>query len=106
MPIVAYARVEAQRHRITGTNTPERIDALADREVLPSSSRDEIAVVYDFLMQLRLQSQLAAIRAGRPPTSTVGLTKLGHTQRELLRQAFAQIAAVQSRIGYDFPEGG
>jgi PAS domain S-box-containing protein len=106
MPIVAYARVDALRHRITHTHTLERIDALADRDLLPSSSRDEIAAVYDFLMQLRLQSQLAAIRAGRPPTSSVQVAKLGHTQRELLRQAFTQIAAVQKRIGYEFPEAG
>jgi CBS domain-containing protein len=106
LPIVAFARVYAVRHRIIQTHTLERIDALADRELLQSSSREEIAAVYDFLMQLRLQSQLAEIRAGRPPTSSVQLAKLGHTQRELLKQAFAQIAAVQKKIGYEFPEGG
>ena len=62
--------------------------------------------MYDLLMQLRLQGQLAEIRAGRPPTSSVQLARLGHTQRELLKQAFAQIAAMQKKIGYDFPEGG
>ena len=106
MPIVAFARVYALRHRIIQTHTLERIDALADRELLPSSSRDEIIAVYDFLMQLRLQSQLAAIRAGRSPSGSVQITKLGHTQRELLRQAFAQIAAMQKQVGYEFPEGG
>ena len=106
MPIVAFARVQAVRHRVLGTNTLDRLDALSDREILPSASRDEITAVYGFLMQLRLQSQLAAIRAGRPPTSKVQLSKLGHTQRELLRQAFAEIAAVQHQIGYEFPEAG
>ena len=106
MPIVAFARVYAVRHQIIKTHTLERIDALADRDLLPSSSRDEITAVYDFLMQLRLQSQLASIRAGRPPTSSIQLSKLGHTQRELLRHAFAQISAVQKTIGYEFPEGG
>ncbi len=89
-----------------GTVTLERIDALADQELLPSSAREEITTVYDFLMQLRLQSQLTAIRAGRPPTGSVQLAKLGHTQRELLRLALAEIAAVQKSIGYEFPEGG
>ena len=106
MPIVAFARVYAVRHAILETHTLERIDALADRDLLQSSSRQEIAAVYDFLMQLRLQSQLSEIRAGRPPRSSIQLAKLGHTQRELLKQAFAQIAAMQKKIGYDFPEGG
>ena len=106
MPIVAFARVYAVRHAILETHTLERIDALADRDLLQSSSRQEIAAVYDFLMQLRLQSQLSEIRAGRPPRSSIQLAKLGHTQRELLKQAFAQIAAMQKKVGYDFPEGG
>jgi CBS domain-containing protein len=94
------------RHRISATHTLERIDALADLDVIPSTSRDEITAAYDFLMQLRLESQLKAIRAGRPPTSTIQPSKLGHTQKELLRQAFAQIAAMQKTISYEFPEGG
>ena len=54
-------------------------------------------------MQLRLNGQLAATRAGRPPQNSVHPAKLGHTQRELLKQAFAQIAAVQKKVSYDFP---
>ena len=30
----------------------------------------------------------------------------GHNLQELLKQAFAQIAAVQKKIGYDYPGGG
>ena len=91
---------------VGATNTLERVDALSQSGALPSSSRDELTAVYDFLLQLRLQTQLEAIRAGRSPTSSVRLTALGQPQQELLRQAFGQIAAMQSRIGYEFPEGG
>jgi hypothetical protein len=28
---------------------------------------------------------------------------LGHIEQELLKQAFAQIGALQKKIGYDFP---
>jgi signal-transduction protein with cAMP-binding, CBS, and nucleotidyltransferase domain len=98
--------VEAVRHRISVANTSERIDALAAREVIPPTSHDELERVYDLLMQLRLQTQLTAIRLGQPPSGRVQLTTLGHTQQELLRLAFGQIAAIQSRIGYEYPEGG
>jgi PAS domain S-box-containing protein len=106
MPIVAFARAYAARHRVVQTHTLERIDALSDREVVAASSRDEIAAVFDFLMQLRLEGQIAAIRAGQPPTSSVQLDSLNHTQRELLRQAFTQIAAVQKKVDFELPEGG
>jgi hypothetical protein len=36
----------------------------------------------------------------------VQLARLGHTQRELLRQAFTQIAALQKQVSYEFPEVG
>jgi CBS domain-containing protein len=106
MPIVTFARVYAARHGLAQTHTMERVDALSAANVLPSASRDEIASAYDFLVRMRLQAQMAAIRAGQPPTSIVQLGRLGSTQRELLRGAFAQIAAVQKQISYEFPEVG
>ena len=106
MPIVTFARVYAVRHGISQTHTLERIDALAAANLLPSANRDELATVYDLLVRLRLQTQASAVRAGLPPSSSVSLARLGATQRELLRGAFAQIAAVQKQISYEFPEIG
>ena len=103
MPIVTFARLYALRHQISQTHTLERIAALAERNLIADSSRDEIAAAYDFLMQLRLRHQLEAIEAGRPPRNSLHPGKLGHTQQELLKQAFAQIAAVQKKVGYDYP---
>ena len=105
MPIVTFARLYALRHQISQTHTLERIAALAERNLIAKASRDEIAAAYDFLMQIRLQHQLAAIQAGRPPRNSLHPGKLGHTQQELLKQAFAQIAAVQKKVGYDYPGG-
>jgi signal-transduction protein with cAMP-binding, CBS, and nucleotidyltransferase domain len=56
-------------------------------------------------MQLHLQSQLAAIQAGRPPQNIIHPGKLSTIQKELLKQAFAQIAAVQKKVSYDYPGG-
>jgi signal-transduction protein with cAMP-binding, CBS, and nucleotidyltransferase domain/predicted metal-dependent phosphoesterase TrpH len=106
MPIVTFARVYAARYRIPRTHTLERIDALAEAGVLPSANRDELAAVHDFLVRLRLQTQHSALRAGQPATSSVQLSRLGGTQRDLLRGAFTQIAAVQKLISYEFPEVG
>lgn len=105
MPMVGFARLYALRHRITQTHTLERIEALSERNIILPSSRDEIVAAYDFLMQLRLQNQIATVQAGRPPQNTIHPGKLGYIQRESLKQAFAQIAAVQKKVGYDFPGG-
>ena len=105
MPMVSFARLYALRHQVNQTHTLERIEALAERGVIVPSSRDEISAAYDFLMQLRLNAQLAAIQSGRLSTNIIHPGKLGYIQQELLKQAFAQIAAVQKKISYDFLGG-
>lgn len=105
MPIVAFARLYALYHQVDQTHTLERIDVLGERNVILPSSRDEIVAAYDFLMQLRLQTQVAAIQAGRQLSNLIHPGKLGYIQQELMKQAFAQIAAVQKKISYDFLGG-
>jgi PAS domain S-box-containing protein len=105
MPIVGFARLYALRHQVNQTHTLERIEALTARGVILPASRDEIVAAYDFLMQLRLQAQVNAIQEGRPATNLVHPGRLGNIQQELLKQAFAQIAAVQKKVSYDFLGG-
>ncbi|RPH93823.1 MAG: CBS domain-containing protein, partial [Calditrichaeota bacterium] len=105
MPMVSFARLYALRHQIDQTHTLERIEALSERNIILPSSRDEIIVAYDLLMQLRLQNQMSALLAGRQPTNLIVPGKLGNIQKELLKQAFAQIAAVQKKVSYDFLGG-
>jgi PAS domain S-box-containing protein len=105
MPMVSFARLYALRHQINQTHTLERIEALCERNIILPSSRDEIVAAYDFLMQLRLQNQIASIQAGRLPHNAIHPGKLGYIQQELLKQAFAQIAAVQKKVSYDFLGG-
>ena len=106
MPIVTFARLYSLRYQVGSTHTVERIESLSERgEILPSS-RDEIISSYDFLMQLRLQSQLTVIKRGLPLTNVVRVNQLGYMQQEQLKQSFAQISAVQKKIEYDFLSGG
>jgi signal-transduction protein with cAMP-binding, CBS, and nucleotidyltransferase domain/predicted metal-dependent phosphoesterase TrpH/PAS domain-containing protein len=105
MPIVCFAQLYALRNQLNQTNTMQRIEALAERNLILSSSRDEISDAYDFLMQLRLQNQLADIQAERLLNNIIRPGKLSYIQQELLKQAFAQIAAVQKKISYDFLGG-
>jgi PAS domain S-box-containing protein len=105
MPIVSFARLYALRHQLNQTHTLERIEALSERNIISPSTRDEITTAYDFLMQLRLQNQLAAIQPGQAPQNIIRPKNLGYIQQELLKGAFAQIAAVQKKIHYDFLGG-
>jgi PAS domain S-box-containing protein len=105
MPIVSFARLYALRYQIPQTHTLERLEALAAKNHILNTSRDEITSAYDFLMQLRLQSQLIAIQAGQPQNNNIHPGNLGAMQQELLKQSFSQISAVQKKISYDFLGG-
>ncbi|MBI9051072.1 MAG: cache domain-containing protein [Anaerolineaceae bacterium] len=105
MPIVSFARLYALRHKLSQTHTLDRIQALAERNLILSSSKDEITATYDFLMQLRLQTQLDAIQEGKEVSNSIHPKNLTSMQQEMLKQAFAQISAVQKKVSYDFLGG-
>ena len=93
-----------------GLTVDELVDELANGKSIAELAAEkgvdpqEISDAYDFLMGLRLETQLGELREGRPGTSVVELSALTHTQRELLRQAFARIAEVQKTAEREFPE--
>jgi PAS domain S-box-containing protein len=103
MPIVSFARLYALRHAVAEAGTWARLESLVTAGHLQANSRDEIALAFDFLMHLRLRNQLALLDAGRPASNKVHPGRLGHIEQELLKQAFAQISAMQKKVGYDFP---
>ena len=101
-PIVDFARIYALRQGIAATNTLERLGALLGTDVLTRERHMEIVQVYSALMQIRIENQLGAIAAGRPPDNFVDPSQLTHLQRRILRESFAQIRNFQTRLSYDF----
>lgn len=105
MPMVSFARLYALRHQIQPTHTLARIEMLSERNILSTTLRDEIAASYDLMMQLRLHAQSEAILSGQTPSNLIRPEALNDVKKDLLNQSFAQIAAVQKRISYDFLGG-
>lgn len=105
MPIVSFARLYALRHELEETHSLDRMDALAGKGFFTESSHEELVAAYEFLMRLRLRHQLQMLQNGLPPDNSLQLRTLGHTEETLLKESFAQIAAVQKKISYDFLGG-
>lgn len=101
-PIVDFGRLYALRHGIEATSTLERLAGLLAAGVLTPQNHEEIVQVYGALMQVRIENQLAALAAGRPPDNLVAPGRLTHLQRRMLRESFAQIRNFQTRLSYDF----
>jgi len=101
-PIVAHARLYALRHGLQQTNTLERLNALEEAGAIVASSRDDTVAAYELLTRLRLEHQAALLDSGHPPGNVVDYRRLRPPDQALLNQAFAQIAALQQRIGHEF----
>ena len=105
MPIVSFARLYALRHGLAETNTVDRLDGLAERQVLTPTSHEEVVLAYDHLMQLRLKSHAAAIRDHAPPVNTIPLKTLTPLEQAMMRETFTHVATIQKKINYDFLGG-
>ena len=106
MPIVGFARLYALHHSVAQTGTLDRLTALAAKGVLLESTHQEMQAAYEALMRLRLRHQAEAMHVGRPADNMVALSSLGHIEKAILKESFAEIEAVQHRVSYDFLGGG
>lgn len=87
-PIVHGVRVLALENGITETSTSGRLDELASREVLSEEMVSDIRSALSYFMEVRLRSQLTAMRTGRQEEEAiVRLNELSSRERDLLREA-------------------
>jgi PAS domain S-box-containing protein len=101
-PIVDFARIYALRHNVAENNTLERLAALRDLGVVPAQTCAEVIHVYSALMEIRIEHQVGGIAEGRAPDNMVEPSTLTLIERKVLREAFAQIKRIQTRLSYDF----
>ncbi len=71
--------------------TRERIEALLDKGVLKRKMAEDLEASYNFLVFLRLRSQVENIKAGKLPSNYITLAKLNHMERGRLKLAFEEI---------------
>lgn len=96
LPVVNFARLYALKHGVHQTHSLDRVRDLAELGMMRPSLYEELAEVYDCLMQLRLRHQIAGGGNCIDPKS------LTHMEETALKEAFVQIAAWQKKVSYDF----
>jgi len=110
MPIVDYARIYSLKHKISETNTLERLTQLHKRNILSSQNYHEMVQAYTYLMQIRLRNQAEAVSQGnKTPDNYISPGNLTYIEQKLLKEIFSQTKNFQTRLSYDFTgrlEGG
>lgn len=104
-PIVGLARACALAASSRERSTLERLISASAAGKLSHEGAEILAETFQFLMALRLREQLAALRAGAPPTNQVHLQTLSAVERRHLKDAFVSIRQMQDGLGAAFQTG-
>jgi CBS domain-containing protein len=98
-PIVGLARAAALASGSLERSTLQRLAAAGKSGVfLSQDDASELAEIFQFLLQLRLRQQLAALQANRPLDHNVHLNALSTLERRRLKEGFVMIRRIQDGI--------
>jgi CBS domain-containing protein len=98
-PIVHGIRTLAIEHAVMETPTVRRIEALAEHGTLGSETARDLTGALTYFMEIRLRSQLRAMKTGRRETEAiVRLNELSTRDRDLLRDALRVVKRFRELI--------
>lgn len=83
-------------------STHDRMEALVEGGVLSAEQVADLRAALDFLVLMRLQGQVAALRSNETPSNYVALEHLNAMQHGELRLALEGVAKFQSFISHHF----
>jgi CBS domain-containing protein len=89
------ASLLALENGVVGGSTWDKLDLLRQRRILPAGDVEIIYQAYTNLVQMRLQRQLNALNAGKPPSNYLNPLAIPDVERDRLRQALRGVATFQ-----------
>lgn len=98
-PVTSLSRWVAVMTGDTHGTTPQRLRRGAAAGLLTEDEAESLVGAYEHLYGLLLEQEVAAIRAGEPPSTYVDPAELDSLTRRHLRESFRAIAQVQDRLG-------
>lgn len=105
VPVCSFARLYALREGLDASGTMERLERLAERDVVRTALVEDVRSGLDFLMRKRLLQQAEQIQAGLQPSNQLDTRRLSGSEQALLGQFIEQVEATQRRITADFHGG-
>jgi CBS domain-containing protein len=100
LPVVDLARWAAVTTGVTGVSTAVRLDAAEAGAVIDRTDVATLRDAFELFTQLRMDHQVAQLRAGDPPDDRLDPRTLSPLTRDHLKHAFRAVARVQRGIGY------
>lgn len=101
-PIVHGVRALALELRLEENNTFERIQKLVQHHILNEDFAKDLSEALSYLMDLRLQTNLALLRQGCGTPNQLDYGKLTSLERELLKDALKVVKQFKNIVRYHF----
>ena len=101
-PFVDAARIIALAHRISETNTEERLKAAAEQKVLRQSDVDAWLEAYHYIQLLRMRSHRQQAKQGRELSNRLDPDSLNELDRRILKEAFRQGRKLQNKLALEY----
>jgi CBS domain-containing protein len=103
--LVDFARIYALQHKISDTNTQDRLEKLRQLRVLDKQDYEELIHTYSFMMFIRLSHQVEMlVEEDKPADNYVLPRKLTYIHRQSLKDAFKGIRNAQGRMRMDLTQ--
>ena len=101
VPIVDIARWAGLASGVTSASTVSRLGVAGASGTLTRFDAVTLQEAFDLVCQLRLDHQVAQLRAGVPPDDFLDPDELNPLTRNYLKEAFRAVASVQRHIASD-----
>ena len=105
VPILDLARWGAVSAGVTSASTQERLRAAGEAGTLTVDDAHTLRDAFELINNLRLEHQVAQLRAGRRADDHVDPHELSALMRAQLRQALRAVAAIQRRVASELRVG-
>lgn len=97
--IVDFARLYALKNGIAHTNTFDRLQSMAEQNILEKNLANELIKAYSVLMQTRLNHQAKSItEMNVAPNNDINPRLLTHIEQQMMREAFKRIRKAQDKM--------
>ena len=101
-PVVHGVRALALEHKLTQTNTIERIYRLKELGLFDQEFATNLAEAYNFLLGLRLHARLAKLQLEQPLDNFIRPFELNRFERDLLKDSLGIVNQFRDLVRYHF----
>ncbi len=102
-PMVDLIRVHALACGSTAQNSFDRLNAIAETQLLPSGVSERIRYAMEFLSMVRIRHQAIDLQRERQPDNSIEPENISSTERHNLKDAFQLLSDAQKFLQFRYP---